>query len=384
MACQACGSPKDDSEEYEMPADTASAATVTDPALLRLAHAGANWRCRYCGSDQRTLAGTCAQCGSTQVEGQSTTARVPTAPAVARAARPRLGMLVFVVAVCGLLLFVTWSLVFLPRGRSRARAHLGRSAAALAPPFHFEAATVVAVRWKQSITVERWQITAGEGFEEAKPAEAFAVQPAGSRFHHKERVVAGFDTQSYTETVPDGYRSESYSEQESCGQDCTPRPQSCSEKCTPNKNGFASCKTVCSGGGQDCRTRYCSVTKTRQVPQTKTVTKTRQVPRYADADRSAPWFTWKVWAWKPARTLEKTGSDTKTEWPSDAEVKLGKGLGPGERERESRRGTYSVDFASGTTPRVLELPGPEALGGFAPGSKRTLRVWNGGRVEALM
>lgn len=383
MACQACGSPKDESEEYEMPADTASAATVTDPSLLRLARAGANWRCRYCGSDQRTLAGTCAQCGSAQAEGRSTAGVAPVAPAVVRVARPPLGTLLFVAGVCALLLVVAGSLVFSSRGGTRVRSQLGRGAAALAPPFHFETATVVAVRWKQSVTVERWQVTGGEGFEEAKPAEAFEVRPAGSRFHHKERVVAGYDTQSYTETVPDGYRTETYSAQESCGQDCTPRPQSCSEKCTPNKNGFASCKTVCSGGGQDCRTKYCNVTKTRQVPQTKTVTKTRQVPRYADVERSATWYTWKVWAWKVARTLEKSGSGTKPEWPGDAEVKLGKGLGPGERERENRRGDYRVELTAGATPRVLALPGPEALGSFAPGSQRTLRVWNGGRVEAL-
>jgi hypothetical protein len=41
--CTECRKPKDD-EPYEMPADTASAVTVTDADLLRMATAGPNWR----------------------------------------------------------------------------------------------------------------------------------------------------------------------------------------------------------------------------------------------------------------------------------------------------------------------------------------------------
>ena len=43
MNCQSCVKPKDESEEYEMPSDTASAATVEDPNLLRMATAGEHW-----------------------------------------------------------------------------------------------------------------------------------------------------------------------------------------------------------------------------------------------------------------------------------------------------------------------------------------------------
>jgi hypothetical protein len=52
-SCQGCGNPKDASEEFEMPSDTALAPTVTDERLLRMATAGPDWRCRFCGGDQR-------------------------------------------------------------------------------------------------------------------------------------------------------------------------------------------------------------------------------------------------------------------------------------------------------------------------------------------
>jgi hypothetical protein len=241
----------------------------------------------------------------------------------------------------------------------------------------------VGIRWKQVVSVERWQILSGEGFAESKPSEAFDARPVDQRFHHTEKVLDGYDTQTYTETVPDGYRTETYTERESCGQDCTPRPQSCSEKCTSNRNGFATCRTVCTGGGQSCTTKYCSVTKTRQVPQTKTVTKTRQVPRYRDEARNATWYRWKIWGWKHDRTLEKSGSALPTVWPDESEVKLGKGLAHGEKERAQRAGSYAVDLVAAGHRRELALSRAVDLERYSTGSMHRLRVWENGSVEAL-
>ena len=53
--CQGCNHPKDGSERYEMPEDPSRAVSVTDADLLRMATAGPDWRCAYCGSDQRKL-----------------------------------------------------------------------------------------------------------------------------------------------------------------------------------------------------------------------------------------------------------------------------------------------------------------------------------------
>jgi len=384
MACQGCGSPKEDDEPYEMPGDTAAAATVTDPELLRMAKAGANWQCRYCGSHQRTLAGTCAQCGAAQGEGRSTDAVSPTRARRAPAARSNIVRpLVLGAAGVVLLALVGCGLFASLRSGVSLRGEMTRGGAALVLPFHSEDAKVVGIRWKQVVSVERWQVLTGEGFAESKPAEAFDSRPVEQRFHHTEKVLDGYDTQYYTETVPDGYRTETYTERESCGQECTSRPQSCSEKCTSNKNGFASCQTVCTGGGQSCQTKYCSVTKTRQVPQTKTVTKSRQVPRYRDEPRNATWYRWKIWGWKHDRTLEKTGTTLPTVWPDEKEVKLGKGLAAGEKEREQRSGSYAVDLVAGDQRRELPLAEATALDGYSVGSAHRLRVWRTGSVEAL-
>ena len=384
LACQGCGSPKDDSEEYEMPADTSAAPSVTDPELLRLARAGANWRCRYCGSDQRTsrgLARNVARRKPRDARPRTSPPRQAVVPAQPLTTRRSPLLLVPLVALVLLALGVCASLS--ARGSRGARERLAHATPALALPFHEETASVTGLAWRQVISVDRYQILEGEGFEESKPAEAFAVRPTGPRFHHNERVLAGYDTESYPETVPDGFRSETYSEQEACGQDCTPRPETCREKCTPDKNGFATCRNECTGGGQDCRTKYCSVTKTRQVPQTKTVTKTRQVPRYKDEPRSATWYSWKFWDWRLARTLEKSGTGAQTVWPSADEVALDKRLGKGERERARRFGEYRVYFQNGNQARTLVFGRAEELARYPVGSSQRLRIWSSGRIEAL-
>jgi hypothetical protein len=62
--CAGCGDAKDASERFEMPGDTAAAASVTDPAVLAAARAGADWRCTFCRGDNRALDAVCKRCGS--------------------------------------------------------------------------------------------------------------------------------------------------------------------------------------------------------------------------------------------------------------------------------------------------------------------------------
>ena len=53
-----------------MPGTPAQLPSVTDPRLLQIAHGGANWRCRYCGSNQRAADGDCANCGGDRARHQ--------------------------------------------------------------------------------------------------------------------------------------------------------------------------------------------------------------------------------------------------------------------------------------------------------------------------
>lgn len=350
--CQRCGKPKTGKETYEMPGDTSAAAAISDPALLRMATAGANWRCHFCGSDQRRFDGACGHCGASQQQGVDLGAVSPhpSLPPPARgqktppSAQPQRGWkLLAVVASLGLLLVLCGVFAAVRRpGPDHPHAPV---AAKLAPSFRDVTARLVGVSWEQSVLVERYKVLPGEGFEEARPADAFDVKKAGQRAHHDERVPDGFSTETYTENEPDGSSTETYTTQEPCGETCVDLPQSCTNQCTPGNNGFATCKQVCKGGGRSCTPKQCTVTKTRQVPRTKAVTKTRQIPRFKEVPVMRDWYTWSVWGWAPQRTIKATGTTPEVAWPPDSEVALGKGLGKGEKERENRRGFYTLRLA---------------------------------------
>lgn len=365
--CQNCRNPKDGSERYEMPADTTKAVSVTEESLLRMASAGPDWRCAYCGSDQRRTDQGCASCGASAVEGAEATDAGPPAPVPASRPAPLpaaaasfgstwkvlLGGLAFVFGLCALGGAMVWI-------RDR--------------PRDFEA-NVVSVSWERNISVERWQVLSKTGFKEQLPATAFEVKSIGQKQHHTEDVLDHYETEHYQVEVPNGFRTETYSERVSCGQDCTTEPQRCHEECTNNRNGFASCRQVCSGGGQHCSTRYCNQTRTRQVPQTRMEDRTRKVPRYRAEPRFAEAFSFKNWEWKHDRSVPTRGTDVNVRW---GEAALGKGLAEGEKEREQRTESYEVRLAyDGNREIVLHPTTAEELAKFAPQTKHQVHTEKG-------
>jgi hypothetical protein len=324
--CQRCGKPKQGEPFYDAPGseDPTQADAVTDAALIQQATAGADWRCNFCGSHQRRDSGECAQCGAGQVH-----ALQRGAPA-ARAARavdasasksgpwqpPRwvavLAIVGSVLLGLGWLLFRTWTVD-----------------------------AVVAERtWTQSIEVERYQVTNEEGFTPA--SDAFDQRSLGERHHHDEQVQDGYETESYTES-------------EACGEDCSTTPVSC----TVNDNGFK----TCSGGDRVCSTRYCSVNKTRQVPKYKAV------PVYET------YYAWKAWRWLHHRSIADRGSgDDEPSWPDDARVALGAGCTGGEKERASRRGSYTLVLRADDDRHEVVLDSAEAFARHPIGAKRKLEL----------
>lgn len=218
--------------------------------------------------------------------------------------------------------------------------------------------------WEHRVVIERWQKVPHDGFAEARPAEAVEVEAQGQRQHHTERVLAGTRTEHYTERVRDGDTTESYTTSEACGQECTSIPQTCREVCSSNKNGFATCRQSCSGGGQRCTTKRCSVTKTRSVPHYSTVGRTREVPIYKDEARFAPYFRWKTWEWGVQRQIVRRGTSEPPAWPADAELSPPAPLATGEKERSSRAAWYVVS--------VRTVPGSET--GTAANEAQTTEV----------
>ncbi|MEO8705392.1 MAG: hypothetical protein ABI867_35450 [Kofleriaceae bacterium] len=343
--CQSCGHPKDESEQYEMPADPANAASVTEADLLRMATAGPDWRCAYCGSDQRRSDNTCAQCGASI--GAAT--EVPDPPQAAVAPPKSRRKLVRNIALAsGVTAALAGGLVWNARR-----------------PRDYDA-KVTAVSWEHKIDVERYKIHDREGFKETIPAAALEVTSVGQKVHHHDQVLDHYETEHYTVQVPDGYRTESYSARESCGQDCTTKPQSCRQSCTSKKNGFASCRNVCSGGGRSCTTRYCNVSKTRQVPRTRSEGRTRQVAKYRQEPRYAEAFAYKLWQWAPERSDKVDGTSASLTWPMGARLV---GLPTGEQEREVRSAKYIVKLQYDDDASVkFEVLSAEQFVKFAPGT----------------
>jgi len=331
MLCQGCGNPKDDSEEYEMPADPAAVSSVTDPKLLQMAEAGENWRCTYCASAQRALDGGCARCGAGRAEAtEAPAAPAPAAPSQRGPRRARFILVGFVaLGAAGLVAGVV---------SHRRSPRLTAPTATPTPPLRTEfTAEVTSVSWKRTVRVERWQLAPHESFTSDVPPGAVEVRAAGQRVHHTEEVYDHDETVYDNVEVPDGYRTESYSDRVACGENCTTSTRSCRNVCTGskrtckqvcknNKNGFASCSEVCSGSGETCReecsggdrrcsTKYCDQTKTRQVPKTRTERRPRIVRKFRSEPRYAPWSTFKAWEWVAQTTVEDSGDDAAPRWP---------------------------------------------------------------------
>ncbi|NBD13436.1 MULTISPECIES: hypothetical protein [Corallococcus] len=368
--CQFCKNAKDGSEQYEMPEDTASAVTVTDAALLRMATAGPNWRCAYCDSDQRAFDGSCRNCGAAAPASEGASPAPAAGQKTQSSFRRGCGYALLVVVFFG---------CCCPFGIGAWNAP-APSAAAIseqvvpAGPEWTRALQVKEVAWEHTVTVERYHLVDHEGFAEDRPEGALQVRAQGRRHHHDDQVPDGYETVYYTEQRQSGYTTETYREKEACGEDCSTTPETCKENCTSNRNGFATCKTTCTGGGRRCTTRYCSVTKTRKEPRYVDVRLSRQEPRYRTVSRDAQWYAWKEWNWTFERTVKASGTTLETRWPSDAELRPARALPKGEKERNSRGAKYTVAFQGEGHPPVAYTPETlEEFQRFAIGSTHTLQ-----------
>ena len=209
------------------------------------------------------------------------------------------------------------------------------------------ASRVTAVEWTHSVIVERYQWVANEGF--SPPAQAAEVTRDGERVFRVDKV-------------PDGTRTETYTEEERCGEDCSRSSQTCK-----TINGQKKCTT-----DRRCTTKYCSRTKTRKVAQFKDVPVMR------------PFFTWKEWGWKQQRVVTNANTSGTPTWPTDEEIALERDVRPGEKERASREARYRVIFRTPEGKFVNYEPQTlEEFARFGVGTEHALRVDDAGPVEVL-
>ena len=311
--CQGCANPKDGSEQWEMPADTAAAPSVTDPSLLAIAKGGSDWRCAHCDSNQRNADGSCRNCGA----GKPVPAPSPSpSPTPKRTSGCTWGCM----TILGLL--ATGFVGLLLAGVAVSQLS-GRTSSRRAPFVGFSEELEVDVivaggHWERRVDLERQQLVSHEGFKQDIPGDAVEVKPAGTRVQSVERVQDGWTQETYSERVPDGQRSRTITEQVAdgtdtrtrtervrCGDDCSPGRETCREVCKPNGNGFATCRKECTRERDRCTPKWCNETKTERIPRTRTVTrtisepafrtveKTRRVPAWRQVPHNAPFFTWK-------------------------------------------------------------------------------------------
>ncbi len=172
--------------------------------------------------------------------------------------------------------------------------------------------SVTSAEWTHSVIVERYKLVPHDG--PTPPEEAVEVTRAG------EQIVR-------IDKVADGTRTESYTEQERCGEDCRISTSCERPKLKARWGEQQKCKTA-----RHCSPKYCTRTKTRQVPQFKNVRITR------------PHFVWKEWGWAQQRVVTRAEVGAPPSWPSDDEIALDREVGPGEKERTSQKARYRVVF----------------------------------------
>jgi hypothetical protein len=280
LKCQKCGAPKHKSVEEAVDAE---AAEVSDAALLEKANAGANWICAYCGSQDRTKAGRCGNCGAKQDEAKAGT--VTGAPSVGATPAPA-ALVALPVKKRRTGLFVALGLL----------GSCGLGVGMCVMP-HEKAAKVASTHWVYTVDLEHRELTHGSGFN--APSDAF-----NKRCEQRQNGTHNCEP----------YSCNSHSVNENC------RPHDCNcHKVTHSKgNGFSEVQEVCSTCYDQC-------------PKTVQDTCYHQCPTYAQ------WCSYDAYQWNKLRTEKAEGDSAETHWPSGSEAQ-------GPDQRAQKHEAYEVVF----------------------------------------
>lgn len=431
--CSGCGKPKEERDEEMFPEDISQEAAILDADKIRRARAGADFKCRYCGSLQSRADGECARCGGAKAEGLRSRQAGMTATESASGgdrkvrrecdddscpsnyAPPRKKAVVEVGQSPGISLEDVRApeystdpfpaerpYVDVPNAGYRDSAKVAEEPVStslpddgplpsfnrpwLRSPSPAQAAVAAVLLltggllWLLLHTRDVDAEVRSVSWKRTVHVERWAVHhhdgwsAPGDSFHVRD---LGPRVHHYDHVLV-GSHSESYTVQEACGQDCRTVAPTCyttSRSCTSNKNGTATCSggdRVCSGGGQSCSTRYCS------VPRTRTVNDYQDQPRYRD------YYDWDVWEWAHQRDAVSAGATTECSWPSEEQVHVGAGLSEGERERESGRdAVYAVRLGWKDETKEFEPKSEQEFLKFRPGTKHRARVGIVHGVEIL-
>jgi hypothetical protein len=205
LKCTKCGAPKGKAEKDDVNIDAAQA--VQDEKLLKMANAGANWVCGYCGAQDRATDGTCKRCGAgdlketIKVDADKPAAAPPPAEGLSTNAKIAIGASVALL----LLLVLAWKLL----------------------ASHEATAKVTGIHWEYESTLMEQHVVHDSG--EHPPSDAFNKS-----------------CEDRTKTVQE---------------DCHPHDCNCKKSKVDKGNGFSEVKETCSTCYDKCdkqeTTQFC-------------------------------------------------------------------------------------------------------------------------------
>lgn len=342
MKCQSCGSAKEKDEQDIVP-DPASAATVTDPELLKMAKDAPDWVCEYCGGRVRNANGQCTNCAANRkgfeedakklrgdwekVLGSPSRPSEPppraAPPPPRKPAPPEVKKKEF-----------PWFLAGAGAGLV-----VGLLAFLLVPR-EFEA-RISNIQWTYSSDLR--QKTKEHKGEWVRPSEASAFNVScASRYYGDE------DCHPH-QCNP---RTENYD----CN--CSSYSCNCRETCSSNRNGFSTCSTSCS---------TCS--------KCSTCSRTVYSTCYDRCSVYKDWCDYDYYAWPVVTHLSKSGATHAVSWPV-LEAK-------GPDQRLDRAELYEVVFAKDGDTWAYNPRSLDEFNKFNESSIWRIKVRRVGTIEPL-
>ncbi len=312
-----------------------AAERVSGADEVALAKAGHDWTCEFCQSNNRGDRSTCRNCGAKRDRTRIDTPIVDEKPPTATKTKKRWGVLHYLVASIGLLVFILVGRCVWGNMTSDVPGEVGE------------------LQWSHTVALERWQpITTGNWAPVSPRDEVPPV--AGEGGVGGIQITSCYPKHHHYEQYQCGTKSESYSVQESCGT---------RQECSTVNNGNGSFSRRCHSV-----TKYCTKHKTRTVPQ------------YCDRSITQQWCDYKSQAWREVDASTLNGTTTEEmQWPVVTPR--------GDLERTTRRGTWKVQvsFPDGDTLRTyaFQVAGEAELKSWSIGEKVIVTVENFGDVEKV-
>ena len=264
LSCPSCGAPRGKDVDFYLPED---AEDIADENLLKEANAGVDWRCDYCGADNKATAIQCKSCGNERSKEDTDrqisdydTADVPrsgekkkTQKEIPVSTKTNSGSPAKkLIIVAGIIILII-AFVFWPRS------------------FKVE---VIKHTWERSIEIENNRLVTEEEWN--LPAGG-TLKTSFRAIHHYNKVLDHYETRTRTVQVKVG------SEQYECGQ--------------INKgNGYFEDK-------------YC----TRDIYDSKP--ESYQQPIYLDVPVYGTKYRYTIYRWIKDHQINDKGSDKSAKWP---------------------------------------------------------------------